>query len=79
MMSGMMNDREINRILLDIVAVGERHGIRFPRAFALLVKQVLYFDRYIKILAPDLNMFDDGRLDLLGEDIPLTPLKFNPL
>ncbi len=79
MMSGMINDQQINRILLDIVAVGERHGIRFPRAFALLVKQVLYFDRYIKILAPDLNMFDDGRLDLLGEDIPLTPLKFNPL
>ena len=52
----------------DLIALGERHGIRFPRAFALLLKQILYFDRYIKILAPDMNLFDDERLEFLGGD-----------
>ncbi|MFN3586194.1 MAG: ABC1 kinase family protein [Moraxellaceae bacterium] len=66
-LNGAVNDNEINRIMLDIVAVGERHGIRFPRAFALLLKQILYFDRYIKILAPDMNLFADDRLQFRGE------------
>lgn len=65
--NGAVNDNEINRIMLDIVAAGERHGIRFPRAFALLLKQILYFDRYVKILAPDLNVFSDDRIDLMGD------------
>lgn len=65
--NGAVNDNEINRIMLDMVAVGERHGIRFPRAFALLLKQILYFDRYVKILAPDMNMFADDRIDFLGD------------
>ncbi|HET8731775.1 MAG TPA: AarF/ABC1/UbiB kinase family protein [Moraxellaceae bacterium] len=66
-LNGAVNDNEINRIMLDIVAAGERHGIRFPRAFALLLKQILYFDRYVKILAPDLNVFADDRIEMLGE------------
>jgi len=65
-MSAFANDNEINKLMLDIVAVGERHGIRFPRAFALLLKQMLYFDRYIRILAPDMNLFDDERIELLA-------------
>lgn len=67
-LNGAVNDNEINRLMLDIVAVGERHGIRFPRAFALLLKQILYFDRYVKILAPDMNVFADERIEFLAED-----------
>ncbi len=59
------NDNEINRLLTDIVGIGESHGIRFPRSFALLVKQFLYFDRYVQILAPEMNIFDDQRLELM--------------
>jgi aarF domain-containing kinase len=73
-LNGAVNDTEINRIMLDIVAVGERHGIRFPRAFALLLKQILYFDRYIKILAPDMNMFADDRIAFMGEGASLPRL-----
>lgn len=73
-LNGAINDNEINRIMLDIVAAGERHGIRFPRAFALLLKQILYFDRYVKILAPDLNVFADDRIDLMGEGAQLPRL-----
>jgi len=74
-LNGAVNDGEINRIMLDIVAVGERHGIRFPRAFALLLKQILYFDRYVKILAPDMNMFADDRIAFMGEGA--SPLKLH--
>jgi predicted unusual protein kinase regulating ubiquinone biosynthesis (AarF/ABC1/UbiB family) len=66
-LNGAINDGEINRLMLDIVAVGERHGIRFPRAFALLLKQILYFDRYVKILAPDMNVFADDRIAFITE------------
>jgi aarF domain-containing kinase len=66
-LNGAINDNEINKLMMDVVAVGERHGIRFPRAFALLFKQILYFDRYIKILAPDLELFADDRLQMFGK------------
>ncbi len=36
--------------MMDMVAVGERHGIKFPRDFALLFKQMLYFDRFMRVL-----------------------------
>ena len=39
-------------------------GIRFPREFALLVKQVLYFDRYTRLLAPGLDVLNDERLSM---------------
>lgn len=55
-------DEDLNRALMELVAVGRRHGIRFPREFTLLVKQFLYFDRYIRMLAPDLALFGDERL-----------------
>jgi len=56
---------DINNILMDMVKVGEDNGIHFPREFALLLKQFLYFDRYVHVLAPELDMFVDDRLNLL--------------
>ncbi len=56
---------DINNLLMDMVKIGERHGIHFPREFALLMKQFLYFDRYVHILAPELDMFMDDRLNML--------------
>jgi aarF domain-containing kinase len=58
-------EEDLNRALMELVAVGRRHGIRFPREFTLLVKQFLYFDRYIRMLAPDLSLFGDERFDAL--------------
>ncbi len=59
------NDEDVNSVLMDIVRIGERHGLHFPREFALLLKQFLYFDRYMHVLAPELDMFFDDRLNLL--------------
>ena len=53
-------------ITVDFSAISKRHGIRFPREFTLLLKQFLYFDRYIRVLAPDVSMFDESRMELLG-------------
>lgn len=56
---------EVNNILMDMVKIGEQHGLHFPREFALLIKQFLYFDRYVHILAPEMDMFMDERLTML--------------
>ena len=62
---------ELNKMMLEIVDVGKRHGIHFPRDFALLTKQLLYFDRFMRTLAPDMDMFSDQRVAILGHDTPL--------
>src|SRR5699024_8670287 len=66
LLEGDRNDREVNRLIMDLVNIGESHGIRFPREFALLLKQFLYFDRYVQALAPEMDMFADERLDVFA-------------
>jgi len=44
------------------IGVSENYGLRFPREFGLLLKQLLYFDRYTRLLAPSLNVLDDQRV-----------------
>lgn len=58
-------DDDVNALLMEMVRVGEQHGLHFPREFALLIKQFLYFDRYVHILAPEMDMFLDERLHRL--------------
>jgi len=55
---------QVNRLLISIIRVGEENGIRFPREFGLLLKQLLYFDRYTQILAPGLQVLNDSRIDM---------------
>ncbi len=45
-----------------VVRTAVRHGMRLPRDFVLVTKQMLYFDRYAKLLAPKLNVFGDPRV-----------------
>jgi aarF domain-containing kinase len=54
----------VNDVINTLGEVARNHGIRFPRSFTLLLKQFLYFDRYIQILDPDANLFDDERIHL---------------
>ncbi len=53
------NAEDINNVLNTLGEVARKYGIRFPREFTLLLKQFLYFDRYVQMLAPD--------KDILGE------------
>merc|ERR1719148_256983 len=63
-MTGSANDGEddITKVLLDIVDVTENNGLKLPREFGLLAKQSLYFDRYLKILAPEIDVMNDARV-----------------
>lgn len=63
--NAVKEEEDINNILMDMVRVGEENGLHFPREFALLMKQFLYFDRYVHVLAPELDMFVDDRLNML--------------
>ena len=45
-----------------ILRTAMKHGMRMPRDFVLVAKQMLYFDRYAKVLAPKLNVFRDPRV-----------------
>jgi aarF domain-containing kinase len=56
------DEDEVTNMLLKIVAVTEDNGLKLPREFGLLVKQSLYFDRYLKILAPGLDINSDERM-----------------
>lgn len=64
-------EQDINKMLMDMVRIGRDHGIKFPREFALLIKQFLYFDRYVHTLAPDMDMFFDEDLLMLPESMNL--------
>lgn len=60
--------KQADQMMMQIVELGKQHGLRFPREFALLLKQLLYFDRYIELLSPGLDLFGDDRLDLAGDE-----------
>ncbi len=56
-------------LLTSVVQAAVKNNVRLPREFILLVKQMVYFDRYAHLLAPDLNIFEDRFLiDFLWRD-----------
>ncbi len=63
-------DLNYGSVLPDILRTSVKHRLRLPREFVLVTKQMLYFDRYAKLLAPKLNIFSDPRLvAALSEDV----------
>lgn len=56
----------LHHLMADFTEIGKRHGIHFPRDFALLTKQLLYFDRFMVTLAPDMEMFGGNRLNIIN-------------
>ncbi|KAL7572115.1 hypothetical protein ACA910_001752 [Epithemia clementina (nom. ined.)] len=63
----LVDESEITDLLLEFVDVTENNGLKLPREFGLLVKQSLYFDRYVKILAPSVDVMNDSRVKLGGQ------------
>lgn len=66
LMDPFSSENDVNDLMMSMISIGKTHGIRFPREFALLLKQFLYFDRYMQALAPDMTLFDDERIHALG-------------
>ena len=66
------NAGQINSIdhkILELSQIAKHYGLHFPREFALLIKQLLYFDRYVQLVSDDLDAFNpsfyqDQRLNL---------------
>ena len=46
----------------DIIGVSERNNLVLPQEFGLLTKQVVYLNRYVTTLAPELDVFSDSLL-----------------
>lgn len=74
-------DIKYEEILPDITALAYRYGIKLPSEFLLILKQLLFFDRYAKLMAPNLNVFSDWHLvDFLFGPLAVTSgLDFNVL
>ncbi|KAK9159336.1 hypothetical protein Scep_005910 [Stephania cephalantha] len=72
----VVDERQMNALFLDVVRVSESYGLRFPREFALLMKQLLYFDRYTRLLAPNLNMLQDQRITIASNKRTRSPDPF---
>lgn len=68
----VLDERQMNALFLDLVRVSESYGLKFPREFALLMKQLLYFDRYTRLLAPSMNMLRDERINISTNRQPRT-------
>ncbi|MFM2420684.1 MAG: hypothetical protein RL385_5407, partial [Pseudomonadota bacterium] len=49
-------------LLPAVTRASMRHRMPMPRDFVLILKQMIYFDRYAKLLAPKLNIFADPRI-----------------
>lgn len=55
----------LNVMMMELGQIGKRHGIHFPKDFALLTKQLLYFDRFMLALDPQMELFGGERLQAL--------------
>ncbi len=76
-----LGDIHYEEMLPEITALAYRYGISLPSEFLLILKQLLFFDRYAKVAAPDLNVFSDiGLVDFLFTPIAAqSGLDFNVL
>ena len=57
-----LSEISYGEVLVDIVKVGTRYDVRLPRELVLVAKQLLYFERYAKLIAPDWTILDDPDL-----------------
>lgn len=69
-LSGTLSGIDYSEVLGKMIRVSRRHGTRLPDDFILILRQLLYFDRYARLLAPSLNLFADPRLLLtIGSEL----------
>src|SRR3546814_18885570 len=57
-----LSEISYGQVLIDIVRIGTRYEVRLPRELVLVAKQLLYFERYAKLIAPDWAILADPEL-----------------
>jgi ubiquinone biosynthesis protein len=67
-----IQDIDYQVVLVAAVRKAAPHGVQLPRSLVLLAKQILYFERYGKIVAPDYPILADTSLIefMIDEDVP---------
>jgi predicted unusual protein kinase regulating ubiquinone biosynthesis (AarF/ABC1/UbiB family) len=60
-----MMELNYQELVPNIMRASIKHSLKFPQDFVLITKQLLYFDRYARLLAPHLNLFQDPRIFML--------------
>lgn len=67
-----LSEIDYTEVLTNVIRISQRHGTRLPDEFILIIRQLLYFDRYARLLAPSLNLFKDPRLLLtIGAELAI--------
>jgi predicted unusual protein kinase regulating ubiquinone biosynthesis (AarF/ABC1/UbiB family) len=59
LMQKPLGEISYGEVLVDVVRIGTRHHVRLPRQLVLVAKQLLYFERYAKKMAPGWNVLAD--------------------
>jgi predicted unusual protein kinase regulating ubiquinone biosynthesis (AarF/ABC1/UbiB family) len=57
-----LSEISYGEILSDVLQVATAHRIQLPREMVAVVKQLVYFERYVKDLAPDYQMLTDPEI-----------------
>lgn len=57
-----VDQQQVTQLASDLIVAAEENKIKLPKAFGILIKQLIYFDRYVQLLAPDLEVLDDDRV-----------------
>lgn len=70
-----LSDIDYAEVLGQVLRVATRYGVRLPKELVLVIKQLLYFERYSKALAPDYAILADPQilLHLVGSLAPRQP------
>ncbi len=69
-----LSEISYGQVLIDIVRIGTRYEVRLPRELVLVAKQMLYFERYAKLMAPDWAILNDPELiGFLFDTVHATP------
>ena len=61
-LGGSVQAIDYSQVIPKMIRISRKHGTRLPSDFVLVTRQLLYFDRYARLLAPTLNLFADPRL-----------------
>ena len=59
---GTLGGIDYSEVITNLLKIAGQYGAHMPSEFVLITRQLLYFDRYAKLLAPSLNLFADPRL-----------------
>lgn len=57
-----LSEISYGEILIDIIKIGTTYEVRLPREMVLVAKQMLYFERYAKMMAPDWAILNDPEI-----------------